>query len=237
MKQYISNPPVKYKNFKPEPAQNIQFCKTENGKNDTGLLNEFGASIYEDQKDSNLKYNFLFYSSFGEPYYVLGAYSNSNSKMLKIQFFNTHSIAILPYGKWKTTDSYIDLTDPYSLTMFNNQCCLGNIDYKKLGKENPYLDMQNGMRLYEAWCDIMSRCFDPTHCLFGLYGGAGCLPLNPYWRCFRYFYKYIDTAAHYHLFDPDPNDKTMYTKPVTFYNILQPSTMKPSLYKVLRKDV
>lgn len=238
VKTYISNPPVKYKNFRSEPITNIQFLKNEIGKIQTEEINYLGVPEYQDEQDPDLRYNHIYYSSTNEPYTVFGSFFKSpGQKFLNVQFTNSHSTAIVPLGSFLRTQSKLDLFDPYALTMFNNQCCIGNINYEKLGREEPYLDMQNGQKLYSIWCEIMSRCFDPSNCLFGLYGSVGCLPFNPYWRCFRYFYKYIDTAAHYHLFDPDPNDKMMYTKPVTFYNIPQPSTMKPSLYKVLRKDV
>ena len=89
MKQYISNPPVKYKNFKPEPAQNIQFCKTESGKNDTGLLNEFDVPFRPVDDGIEWSYNYDILNMFG--YIFNNIVDNIAFNLTALQFYHMAS--------------------------------------------------------------------------------------------------------------------------------------------------
>ena len=212
MKQYRSKIPLKFKHFRHVPNYELQFCTNIKDKIDTGTLNEFGVNIYRDSKNENLFYNKTYHTIYDSQYYIFGSYyiNSGATKILNIQFPLTHSTAVLTENAFNQQNGEIDFIDPYELRMFGNQCCVGNIDYEPLGRVEPYLDMKDGLLYYSIWCDIMGRCYDPSHRLYSLYGAHGVLPALCEWRCFRYFYCMMDTSRHYYTIDPDPNDPCNY---------------------------
>ena len=140
-------------------------------------------------------------------------------RLLNIQFLATNSTAIITLAKFLKSNSVIPVIDPYSMTMFGGNGCIGNIDYEKLGREEPYLDMLDGVIAYWTWDEIMRRCFDSTYSLYSMYGGRGTAPYDSSWRCFRYFYKAIDIVRHQVPLLLDPNCVEYYARP-NLYRVL-----------------
>ena len=211
MRRYHCKLPLKFKQFRHVPTYELQFCTNSEGKAIIGV-NEYGESIYQDLKNENLMYNKSYQTIYGSTYHVFGSYytNDGGTRYLNIQFPQTHSTAVIAENSFDKQNCEINIVDPYELRMFNNTCCIGNIDFEPLGRVEPYLDMKDGVLYYRIWEDIMGRCYDPSHRLYSLYGGYGALPALCEWRCFRYFYCMMDESLHWFNLDPNPDEPFYY---------------------------
>lgn len=220
-----------YSAFSEYPPENLAFCFNSKDKIDTGYENEFGIEIYQDSKHNKLLYNKIYYSANKSPYIVLSSYNNEGL-MLKIQFVNTRTVAAIRFSEFANTNSAINTVDLYELTMFDGNGCLGNIIYEPLGREEPYLNMLDGPRYYEVWCDMMSRCFIPQSQFYLSYGAVGLQPFYYTWRCFKYFYIDMEKAFHTFRIDFDASNPMLYSvgPRVTNMHYIMTAKMFPTMF-------
>lgn len=216
---YYSKPPkiLDYVELNPNPE--IQFNKFNKSFAESVMdqTNIYGKQIWKDKTFPNIFYNYIYQTIDYKPYIIVNRFCNRGMSSknwrnvkLKIQSLLTGSIMIKPYFMFFHGD--IDLKDdPYDMVLCNNMGCLGNINYEPLGVTTKYKNYKVGSIMYEIWCEMMARCYNPNHPLGEYYQNLGCLPRVPRWNCFRWFYIDFDTWYHYTNLYPDPNDMMLYT--------------------------
>lgn len=208
-KMYKSKPPVKYSNISAEPDKERKvFQGSPFASRIKGTSNE-----WELNTNFDIVFNHVFEND-GWPYVVYGSFSHMQHLRLKIQFLNSLVTGFITVPQFMSNPQHIlRVQDPYMPVMFNGNGALGNIDYEELGT-GEYSYMKNGNMMYAAWCEILGRCYDPTHPYYPYFGHYGVKPRYVNWHVFRHFYKEFDTYYHEWEYYPNPNDYTLYIFPM-----------------------
>lgn len=197
-------PDIDYLIFKGNDSRAILFANNS----------EYKAPQYMNES-LGIMYNHTYYTSYKYPYHIWNWFMSKNKVYLHIQFDYTKVRATITLDNFINADSKITLKDPYMLNMYNQMCCLGNIDYQVLGMPGEYQDYPNGPLYYSVWNEIMGRCFDTNHPYYFMYGAVNMAPCNVKWRCFRYFYQQYYECIEYNLlakcYVPHPNDIMCYS--------------------------
>ena len=224
--------PKKYKYCNLDPTPEVRLNRFNQDYVEQANYNDrLGMYEYRDFYFKDIMYNHIYESAMHTPYIIINRFSyqnNPSTTSLIIQMLISHSVLKTSYMKFKKQNTFISIFDPYQCTIFNNNCCIGNIDYEPLGESDKYKDMLNGKYMYAIWQEVMGRCFDPQHPMYGLYGACGVVPAFPQWRCFKYFYLYFEIAYHANpTIKVDPNDPFLYlhfTHPMTIEAIQNPNS-------------
>lgn len=149
--------------------------------------------VYFSKNPNSLGAEFIVINRFG----MKGKKLSKDTLLLNIQVIRSRMCYTINYYRFLNRDIY----DPYYPTLFD-RCCIGNI----------LLDSEWIMYVFNAWREIIGRCFDRTHKLFPYYGRNCTMPLHPSWLCFEEFFKFIDRYYHERELDLaiDPNDFQYY---------------------------